>query len=61
MKDTKSITFRFDRSVLRALRIRAARNDRSANGEISAILREVLKTEKTEEAMLAGRASSVSE
>jgi len=46
MKDTKSITFRFERSMLSALKIRAAKNDRSTNGEISAILREVLEKEK---------------
>ncbi|WP_408742405.1 FitA-like ribbon-helix-helix domain-containing protein [Acetobacter musti] len=35
-----------DRDLLRALRIRAAKNERSANKECVAILREVLKTEK---------------
>lgn len=44
MKDTTSITFRLERSIIRALKIRGVMNDRSANGEISAILREVLKT-----------------
>lgn len=61
MKDTTSITLRADRSLIHALQQRAAMNDRSANRELSAILREVLKTEKTEEAKLAGTPSSVSE
>ncbi|AQS88190.1 hypothetical protein A0U93_09820 [Neoasaia chiangmaiensis] len=47
MKDTTSITFRLERSIIRALKIRGVMNDRSANGEISAILREILKPETT--------------
>ncbi|NHN85811.1 Arc family DNA-binding protein [Acetobacter musti] len=46
MKETQCINFRMDRDLLRALRIRAAKNERSANKECVAILREVLKTEK---------------
>ncbi|GBD55942.1 Arc family DNA binding domain-containing protein [Gluconobacter wancherniae] len=61
MKQTSSLTLRIDSDLLRALKIRAIMNDRSANGELSAILKEVLKTKKTEEAMLAGQTSSVSE
>lgn len=46
MEEKRSITFRLDASLIRALRIRGAMNDRSANGELSAILKNVLETEK---------------
>lgn len=61
MKATTSITLRADRTLIHALQRRAALNDRSANRELAAILREVLRTEKTEEVQLAGTPSSVSE
>lgn len=61
MTDTASLTIRVDRALLRALKVRAVMNDRSSNKEITAILRDVLKTEKTEEAQLGGTSSSVSE
>ncbi|MBS1088132.1 hypothetical protein [Gluconobacter wancherniae] len=58
---TRGITFRLDLDLIRALKVRGAMNDRSANGELSAILKEVLKTEKTEEAKFGDTPSSVSE
>ncbi|MBF0858153.1 Arc family DNA-binding protein [Gluconobacter sp. LMG 31484] len=53
MKRTSSLTLRLDSDLLRALKIRAIMNDRSANKELSAILKEVLKTEKASGASLA--------
>ena len=61
MRETATLTIRVDRDLLRALKVRAIMNDRSANGELSAILKEVLKTEKTEEAKFGDTPSSVSE
>lgn len=46
MKKTATITLRLDQDLLRSLKIRAIMNDRSANGEISAILKNVLEKEK---------------
>lgn len=46
MNNIASVSIRMDRELLRALKVRAAMNDRSANGEFIAILREALKTEK---------------
>lgn len=46
MKETVSITFRMERSLLRYLRVRAAHNDRSINKEFVSILRNVAETEK---------------
>ncbi|MFC0500052.1 FitA-like ribbon-helix-helix domain-containing protein [Asaia krungthepensis] len=46
MADTASLTIRVDRALLRALKVRAAQNDRSANGELTSILRNILQTEK---------------
>jgi len=46
MADTASLTIRVDRALLRALKVRAAKNDRSANGELTSILRNILQTEK---------------
>lgn len=40
MKDQATITIRLDRSILRAIRLRAVMNDRSANSEIMRVLRE---------------------
>ncbi|MBS1066689.1 FitA-like ribbon-helix-helix domain-containing protein [Gluconobacter kondonii] len=53
MRETTSLTIRVDRDLLRDLKVRAVMNDRSANGELTAILREVLKTEKAPGASLA--------
>ncbi|OUI83462.1 hypothetical protein HK22_08405 [Gluconobacter sp. DsW_056] len=61
MKEITTLTMRIDRDLLRALKIRAVMNDRSANGELTVILRKVLKTEKTEEAKFGDASSSVSE
>ncbi|WP_438381466.1 FitA-like ribbon-helix-helix domain-containing protein [Asaia sp. BMEF1] len=61
MTDTASLTIRVDRALLRALKVRAVMNDRSSNKEITAILRDVLKTKKTEEAQPGSKPSSVSE
>jgi len=46
MPDKQTITFRLDRSLIRALRVQGAYNDRSINGELSAVLREVFGNEK---------------
>jgi len=51
MKDTASITFRLERSMIRALKIRGVMHDRSANGELSAILRDVLKMKEASGAL----------
>lgn len=49
MKKTASITLRLNSDLLRAVKVRAIMNDRSANGEISAILRNALESEKASE------------
>lgn len=46
MKEIASLSFRLDRRLISFLRKRAARNNRSMNGEFSAILRELAETEK---------------
>lgn len=58
MTDTASITFRLERATIRALKIRAVMNDRSANGELSAILKEVLKTEKAPDPALESKSDA---
>jgi len=55
---TRGITFRLDLDLIRALKVRGAMNDRSANGELSAILKEVLKTEKAPEPRLGNRSDA---
>lgn len=44
--EKRTITFRIGVDVIRALRVRGAMNDRSANGELCAILEKVLKIGK---------------
>ncbi len=46
MTETVSITFRMDRSLLRYLRVRAAKNDRSINKEFLSIVRNLAEMEK---------------
>lgn len=46
MNQTRGMTFRLDPELIRALKVRGAQNDRSANKELSVILKAVLKTEK---------------
>ncbi|GBR55776.1 hypothetical protein AA18889_0312 [Acetobacter senegalensis DSM 18889] len=46
MKDTATLTLRVKRHLLDYVKERAAKNDRSMNGEISAILRELVETKK---------------
>lgn len=58
MEDKRSITFRLDASLIRALKIRGAMNDRSANGEISAILKNTLETKKAPEPRLGNRSDA---
>lgn len=58
MKKTSSITLRLDLDLLRAVKIRAIMNDRSANGEISAILKDALKNEKAPEHGLGNRSDA---
>lgn len=43
---TRGITFRLDLDLIHALKARGTMNDRSANGELSAILKEVLNTKR---------------
>lgn len=58
MKDTASLTIRVDRDLLRALKVRAIMNDRSANGELSAILKEVLNTKKAPDPALESKSDA---
>lgn len=58
MEDKRSITFRLDASLIRALKIRGAMNDRSANGELSTILKNVLEKEKAPEHGLENRSDA---
>ncbi len=58
MEEKRSITFRLDASLIRALKIRGAMNDRSANGELSTILKNVLETEKAPEPRLGNRSDA---
>ncbi|GBQ46366.1 FitA-like ribbon-helix-helix domain-containing protein [Acetobacter ghanensis] len=58
MKKTATITLRLDQDLLRSLKIRAIMNDRSANGEISAILKNVLETKKAPEQGLENRSDA---
>lgn len=58
MKKTATITLRLDQCLLRSLKIRAIMNDRSANGEISAILKNVLETKKAPEHGLGNRSDA---
>lgn len=46
MENTIRLTLRVKRHLLEFVKERAAQNDRSMNGEISAILREIVETEK---------------
>ncbi|MXV58354.1 MULTISPECIES: Arc family DNA-binding protein [unclassified Saccharibacter] len=60
MNDTVAMSFRMPREVLRYLKVRAAKNDRSANKELTALLRNLQKKE-AEESQLGGKNSSASE
>lgn len=46
MENTIRLTLRVKRHLIEFVKERAAENDRSMNGEISAILRELVETEK---------------
>ena len=58
MARTRGITFRLDLDLIRALKVRGKMNDRSANGELSALLKEVLKTEKAPDAALESKSDA---
>ncbi|MFT8712088.1 Arc family DNA-binding protein [Komagataeibacter rhaeticus] len=46
MTNSATITFRMDQTIRDYLRDRARRSDRSMNGEFSAIIRNLMETEK---------------
>lgn len=56
MNEKKSITFRIDVGLIRALKVQAATNNRSANGECVSILEDALSA--TKKALESHQASS---
>lgn len=60
MADLVTATFRMDRSVRDYLRDRAHRRDRSMNGELVSIVRDLMRNEETAGAKLGGTSPTVS-
>lgn len=58
MKSTATLTLRLDRHLLDYIRKRASRHDRSMNGEVQAVFREMETKEKAPEHGLENRSDA---